>query len=264
MLGWALSVFLLGCTAVAVAAGARWARTVATRQPAAFPVVAAPDLVLPRRPIILEADVFRTRPGMLAITPESERRPEAIVRTPHRYRILRAYPGAPPTIPHGFTGDEYRTGTCNTCHEHGGYSPRFNAYVPVTPHPEMVACLQCHVGNDALTGVALPDADPNTVCRQCHPPAGIRPVLSTIDWEPMEWPDLGPRATAGPPPVIPHEQPLRGNCLTCHTGPAALERIRVSHPEWVNCRQCHIALDPEAEPFTRASTVEGDGGGGSS
>ena len=36
------------------------------------------------------------------------------------------------------------------------------------------------------------------------------------------------------------------------TGPAAVAEIRTKHPERVNCRQCYVALDPEAEPFSRS------------
>jgi cytochrome c-type protein NapB len=47
------------------------------------------------------------------------------------------------------------------------------------------------------------------------------------------------------PPVIPHSIELRENCLACHAGPAAPKEIRVSHPERVNCRQCHVFNNKE-------------------
>ena len=47
-------------------------------------------------------------------------------------------------------------------------------------------------------------------------------------------------ALDGSPPVIPHQLQLRENCLACHAGPSAPKEIRVTHPERVNCRQCHV------------------------
>lgn len=47
----------------------------------------------------------------------------------------RAYPGAPPTMPHPRNGRE----TCIGCHGERGGSPIR------TPHPDRVNCLQCHV-----------------------------------------------------------------------------------------------------------------------
>ena len=41
-------------------------------------------------------------------------------------------------------------------------------------------------------------------------------------------------------PSIPHPLEGRENCLACHTGPAAREEIRTSHPERERCQQCHV------------------------
>ena len=54
------------------------------------------------------------------------------------------------------------------------------------------------------------------------------------------------------PPAIPHDLQLRGNCLACHSGPAAVAQIRVAHPERADCRQCHVAAGPDVDGFTRA------------
>jgi cytochrome c-type protein NapB len=199
----------------------------------------------PVAPIAAEAGVFRTNASIVAIDPADERHRAAHPRTLRTYRVLRAYPGAPPRIPHGFTADEFRTGACRTCHERGGFSPRFGAYVPVTPHPEMTACLQCHVGNDAVTGVPLPGAEPSTRCLQCHTkdPRLIRDVRST--YPAAEWPVLAPNTPNRPPPVIPHTLEWRGNCLACHSGPAAVAEIRTPHPERINCRQCHLTQEAQ-------------------
>ena len=52
----------------------------------------------------------------------------------------RAYPGAPPIVPHD---TEMRKGLCLTCHETG------LANAPIVPHPTRnPLCLQCHVGQD--------------------------------------------------------------------------------------------------------------------
>jgi cytochrome c-type protein NapB len=256
-----LGLFLIGSAVTAGAAVIVGLKDVRARRDAEPRPLAVTMPVPPAVLIAAEADVFRTTPGMTAIDPEADPQRAAIQRTTHRYRVLRAYPGAPPSIPHGFTGDEFRTGACRTCHERGGYSPRFNAYVPLTPHPEMGTCLQCHVGNDAVTGVSLPDTDPNTICRQCHPPNAALRVESTIDWQPMAWPQLQQKTPDGPPPPILHDLQFRGNCLACHSGPGALATIRTPHPERANCRQCHVTPDARVGLFTRPVPDSGDGTG---
>lgn len=52
-------------------------------------------------------------------------------------------------------------------------------------------------------------------------------------------------ALEGSPPIIPHQLQLRENCLACHAGPSAPKEIRVTHPERVNCRQCHVMNNKE-------------------
>jgi cytochrome c-type protein NapB len=42
------------------------------------------------------------------------------------------------------------------------------------------------------------------------------------------------------PPVMPHKLLMRENCSACHTGAAAREEIRTSHPERPRCMQCHV------------------------
>ena len=134
-----------------------------------------PIITPPGEPIAAEAQVFRTGPAMLAIEPAGPRERSAHPRTLTTFRFLRAYPGAPPRIPHELSPDEFRTGACRECHQRGGYSPRFAAYVPVTPHPELGMCHQCHVGDDRLMGLTPPSADPNTRCPFCHGPAAAGP-----------------------------------------------------------------------------------------
>ena len=192
-----------------------------------------------------EAYVFRTSSAMLAISDVNTKRREAHPRSLKTYRTLRAYPGAPPRIPHGLTPQEFRENACRACHERGGFSIRFNAYVPVTPHPEMGACLQCHVGDAKLMAIPLPNTEPSSRCRQCHDPAAPKPAAAASGWQAMPWPAVKQVMPGRLPPPIPHDSPMRVNCLTCHSGPSSMVEIRTSHPERANCRQCHLQGDPE-------------------
>jgi cytochrome c-type protein NapB len=245
-------LYLVASVAVAVVAGVVAVNRAAQRPPSAPTSESSVALLAPPgEPIRAEAEVFRTHAGVTAIPPAGERKRDAHPRTLARFRFLRAYPGAPPRIPHGFTADEFRTGACNTCHQRGGYSPRFDAYVPLTPHPEMPACLQCHVGRDEVTGVSLPSLDPSTVCRQCHVPGAARWQEALVDWRPMAWPSRVQPAEKGVVPSITHDLFFRGNCLACHSGPSSVAEIRTTHPERANCRQCHVLPDPAVDEFTR-------------
>jgi nitrate reductase (cytochrome), electron transfer subunit len=216
-------------------------------KPAAVALRAAPT-----EPIAAEAQAFQLRGGSTAIDLAARRERAAHPRTLRTFRFLRAYPGAPPRIPHQLTPEEFRTGACKTCHEVGGYSRRFTAYVPLTPHPEMGPCLQCHAVDDAITGLGLRSSDPNARCRRCHGAGGPPRVApdTTLEWRTVAWPQLAPRRPDRLPPPIPHDLQLRGNCLACHSGPAAVAEIRTPHPGWADCRQCHVALETEAI-FTR-------------
>jgi cytochrome c-type protein NapB len=223
------------------------------REPAGTPISTGPA-------IPSEAAVFRSRPGMFAVDADARRRPDAHPRTLATYRLLRSYPGAPPRVPHGLTATEFRTNRCNTCHQQGGYSQRFNAYVPVNPHPEREQCLQCHATNDALVGVPFPQASPNDACRQCHSSVPARfEEEDRLDWVTTAFPTLSRRGSASVP-SIPHPLEWRGDCLACHMGPGAVAEIRVSHPELANCRQCHVLLDADAGAFERPLVDRRTGG----
>ena len=261
--GLALGVFLLGSAVTAIAAIiVAVKRAPAPREPEPEPVpVAVP--APPAEPIASEAQVFRTSPGMLGIKPEARRERAAHPRNLKTFWYLRAYSGAPPRIPHGLTPTEFRTGACKTCHERGGYSRRFAAYVPVTPHPERGLCLQCHVGEDAVTGILRPSSDPNSRCPQCHGSGGSPRAYAdtTLDWRTAVWPRPTRRTPDRSPPSVPHDLLSRGNCLPCHAGPAAVAEIRTAHPERADCRQCHVTPEIEAGEFTRpARDVAATGG----
>ncbi|WP_024768146.1 nitrate reductase cytochrome c-type subunit [Aquimarina macrocephali] len=155
------------------------------------------------------------------------------------YYDNRAYPGAPPSIPHPVK-EEMSLGanTCLQCHENGGFVQKFNAYAPVTPHPKMVNCRQCHVVQKTETLFTE-----NSFAKAYAPKVGINNALP------------------GSPPMIPHQIQMRENCLSCHAGPAAPKEIRVSHPERINCRQCHVPRDKavtDIEVFTRANITENE------
>jgi cytochrome c-type protein NapB len=111
---------------------------------------------------------------------------------------------------------------------------KFDAYAPVTPHPEMINCRQCHVIQNSKT------------------------LFTSANLVKVRAPKVGVNnALIGTPPMIPHQIQMRENCLSCHAGPAAPKEIRVSHPERVNCRQCHVPTDrvvAEIKTFTRTNS----------
>ena len=205
------------------------------------------------QPIVFESGVYRLGAAALGVTPSGAGNTAAHARTMDKYRRIRAYPGAPPRVPHGLTEEEFRLGACNVCHLRGGYAARFGTYAPVTPHPEFGACLQCHAVSDTLVGTPLPEPGSGESCQQCHvSPDAVAPTFVAHDWVSAEWPGVGGRAMPESPPVIPHTAQLRSNCLACHTGPGAVSEIRTGHPERVSCMQCHLFAagdDFEGDPF---------------
>lgn len=205
--------------------------------------------------IASEAGAFRLGAEDLAVAPDFEVARPAHPRTLDFSRRLRAYPGAPPRIPHGLTREEYERTSCNVCHERGGWVARFGTYAPVTPHPEQVTCLQCHLPQEGLVGRALPEPG-SLVCMQCHVDPDRRPATFVeIDWRPAAWPPTELHAMAGSPHLVPHEVESRSNCLACHGGPGAVAELRTDHPERMNCRQCHVpAGDSGDVAFERGGT----------
>ena len=212
----------------------------------------AAPMASPGDPISAESHPYRIRPGDLAVEPHLPRRAGAHPRTLEIHRNLRAYPGAPPRIPHGLTDAEFRETRCNSCHARGGYVPRFATYAPVTPHPEFTDCHQCHAADAMTVGLGIPRLTADVICGQCHvDPDSPPPSLVSLDWPEGTWPELGQRAMEGSPPWIPHSLQLREDCLACHGGPSAVQEIRTTHPEWVDCRACHVPVPSEEDVFTR-------------
>jgi len=155
---------------------------------------------------------------------ESLPRPGAKVRTLREYYSRRAYAGAPPIIPHTVENDGVISDACLACHKDGGYVPEYNAYTPVTPHPEMDNCRQCHVVQVA------------------------EGLFAETEWTQPALPKRGQQSIPGGPLQIPHPMQFRENCLACHAGPQAVVEIRSSHPERENCLQCHV-VDRDVPPF---------------
>lgn len=221
----------------------------ARRAHAELPAVAR--LAAPRERIAAEANVFRTQPGDLELDTTRFRRPAAHPRTLATYRAIRAFPGAPPVVPHGLTASEFRTEGCRACHERGGYSIRFGAYVPVTPHPELSDCLSCHLPDDDVVGIGPPPAGAEGDCGQCHARGGFVPTVAPPGWRTLAWPTLPPLVAGEAPPPIPHDFTTRTNCNACHMGPGAVKEIRTHHAERADCRSCHLAPWGDDSIYTR-------------
>lgn len=146
-------------------------------------------------------------------------------RTLSQYYSRRQYLGSPPEIPHPVKvhgkGLE-----CLICHADGGWTDLLKRMTPVTPHPELTGCIQCHVS-------------PVT-----------KALFKGTDWQSLPPPRLGRSYLPGAPPPIPHDLQMRENCNACHVGPGTLMAIRMKHQWWGNCRQCHLP-DLPVEPFRR-------------
>ncbi len=152
------------------------------------------------------------------------------------YYKNRAYDGAPPLIPHPLLSEKGIGGkTCLQCHTSGGYVDRFKAFAPITPHPDLLNCNQCHV------------------------PKKTTNLFVASQFERSAPKRIGSGVLDGSPPPIPHDFQVRGSCLSCHGSPAAPKEIRVSHPERVNCLQCHAPTNNRQITWVRKSVEEKGG-----
>lgn len=125
---------------------------------------------------------------------------------------LRAYGGAPPVYTHAVEGDvEAVPEACLSCHRRG------TSGAPVSPHPELVECRQCHVMRKTR--------------------AEFRPTEFTAPPAPA----LGRRALPTAPAVMPHlPVGFRTRCSTCHGPPNPARELATPHPERTLCNQCHV------------------------
>ena len=127
----------------------------------------------------------------------------------------RAFPGAPPTIPHAI--DQLNSASCLVCHGKGVRAKTLR--IPMMSHRFLANCTQCHVeqrpnrSNTLLIGNGFRRRTSSTKSRT--------------------------RAFSGAPPTIPHAVKMRSNCLSCH-GHAGPKKLQTKHPDRVNCRQCHV------------------------
>ncbi len=147
-------------------------------------------------------------------------------RTPGIVRAeRRAFDGAPPVIPHKPFGV-----ACTSCHSKFGLEVTGVGFAPPSPHEEtpgmsaLSRCQQCHVFAETSEQF------------RANAFAGLRQDLRR-----------GARLSDLSPPVLPHQTLLRENCAACHSGPAAREEIRCTHPERIRCEQCHAQVAAAGE-----------------
>lgn len=145
----------------------------------------------------------------------------------------RLYDGAPPTIPHRAMG-----AACSSCHNVLGLAVEGLGFAPPSPHEDtrglsaISRCEQCHVYRTT---------------EQTFRPNGFAGLRQDLRH--------GRRLHDFAPPVIPHKTFMRENCAACHSGPAAREEIRTSHPERPRCRQCHLE-QVTTEVFQRSADTQ--------
>jgi len=124
---------------------------------------------------------------------------------------LRAYNGAPPTIPHAI--NQMSTESCMSCHGEGLKSESLRA--SRMPHPFYTNCTQCHVEQKNSTE-----------------------LFRETTFAGLQAPDRGDRAYSLAPPTIPHSTWMRSECLSCH-GRTANAGMETTHPWRQSCTQCH-------------------------
>ncbi len=136
----------------------------------------------------------------------------------------RLFDGAPPVIPHSPFG-----APCVSCHHERGMAVEGLGFSPPSPH-------ELTQGMSAISR-----------CEQCHVfQRSQQPwVETTFVGQPQDL-RRGTRLYPGAPPTMPHAKLMRENCRACHSGAAAREEIRTSHPERQRCEQCHVeqAVEP--------------------
>lgn len=183
----------------------------------------------------LKANPYKANPGSVGtlealhatrpdITERVARQPERLTGTLTERASRRAFAGAPPTVPHPVKqrGDL----DCLSCHRAGVEIA--GRVAPAMSHEPHAACTQCHVPSSA----PHPAGDPDTA----SPPFESAFV-------PLAEAPHGARAWEGAPPTIPHATHMRERCSSCH-GVMGKPGMRTSHPERVQCTQCHA---PSAE-----------------
>jgi nitrate reductase cytochrome c-type subunit len=139
---------------------------------------------------------------------------------PHQRRDLRISAYAPPTIPHDADNPD-----CLGCHATNEVG------APMIPHREIANCLQCHV----------PQAGGGLFRKNTF--GGVAEPVKLA------------RAYKGAPPVSPHRFFMRENCLACHGRDARPDVVHTSHPDRINCLQCHIEQSGGVALFRRNTNI---------
>jgi len=144
----------------------------------------------------------------------------------------RAFDGAPPVVAHENFGM-----TCTECHNVRGMDVPNVGFAPPSPHES----------TDGMSATSR--------CVQCHVFQQTEDVFVANSFVALRQ-DLrhGQRLNDLAPPVMPHKLLMRENCSACHTGAAAREEIRTSHPERIRCAQCHV---PQQTRAVFASELDG-------
>jgi cytochrome c-type protein NapB len=152
-----------------------------------------------------------------SLPPKTPGTADEIAEALARREARRAFDGAPPITPH--PTPPLGVAACLACHEQGALIGDKRA--ARMSHPLYANCTQCHVE------VTQPDTKQfweNTF-------QALRP-------KPAE------RAFPGAPPALPHPAWMRNDCQSCH-GPAGPAPLRTTHPERLNCVQCHALSSPQ-------------------
>lgn len=146
-------------------------------------------------------------------------KPEGVTWASRVRAARRAYDGAPPVIPHPPLG-----GACTTCHTDLGREVPGIGQAPPNPHRH------------------TPGLSDQSRCQQCHVFRQTNEELVANTFQGLGQ-DLrrGERLYAQAPPVIPHGLFMREDCVACHAGPSVRPEIRCTHPDRLNCRQCHAS-----------------------
>ncbi len=182
------------------------------------------------------AELAQNRPDLFD---EVENDPEARRRSLADRAELRAYAGAPPTVPHPVKqiGDL----ACSACHT-DGLEVRGRIAPPMS-HEYLTNCTQCHVPGESP--VPLDDALAQ------GPPSDTNSFVGA--------PEAGPgeRAWFGAPPQMPHKESMRSECSSCH-GSLGRPGMQTTHPWRQNCQQCHAPsaqIDQGMPPATLPPAV---------
>ena len=120
---------------------------------------------------------------------------------------------------------------------------------PPIPHDDFsFACTKCHtLKGKEMRGMGpvspLPHTDPRTLdrCEMCHVYQHEVADFAANPFVPFQArPYVGSKDPTGRPPVVPHRILLRENCTACHGAAGQAGAPVTTHPERVNCRQCHV------------------------